>query len=272
MLKRFICGGVLVLAGTVMATWAVLFILNDWEARHAQSEWPTVQGTVVASEVWCQKYPAEPCLDNWYLAVEYTYAVEGVAYSDKQEWSWVTPGGEQIAKDAELKYAPGTVATVHYDPTSPGNGVLQPGRIGDLVFIVGLAGLAGALMGVWGIEMLVRCFLPGKGNTQSAQMLEPRRRTPLAVRPSDIKRYLVTAGRIAIMLPTFAVGAAIPSAIALGIGGAAGEVITSGADGKVIINSTIIFAFIGATGLIIGAILGVKSAIDGSPKLSRDNP
>jgi hypothetical protein len=123
-LPKFV-GGLLLIAGGLSA-W--LFTLGPLSTRQTQSEWPTVEGEVVESDLVCA-----PCSDErWNLEVKFRYEVSGSRYRGEQEWYLGQGAGfrrPKWAEEEQAKYVTGLAVPVYYNPVDHSQAVLKPGRV-----------------------------------------------------------------------------------------------------------------------------------------------
>jgi len=86
----------------------------------ARSQWPTAQGTVTSSrENYADDLESDPNAPAYHVTVEFTYEVDGMQYSGRQDWLGLGSGEAH-------KYSPGTLITVHYDPEKREMAVIEP--------------------------------------------------------------------------------------------------------------------------------------------------
>ncbi|OGO25297.1 MAG: hypothetical protein A2144_04900 [Chloroflexi bacterium RBG_16_50_9] len=87
-----------------------------------RSEWSTVQGTVISSEVSYRGGYTDSesghVPGRWFVIVQVAYEVAGVGYFSSQKWGMET--------DPRNQYLPGADVTVYYNPTRPGEAVVKP--------------------------------------------------------------------------------------------------------------------------------------------------
>jgi hypothetical protein len=93
----------------------------------ASLSWPTVEGLILASEVYegcCGEY-----FDGWWPEISYSYSVGGTEYvSDKVEIVDVGDSNTSyFAHQVILRYPAGKRVLVYYNPRDPGSAVLEPG-------------------------------------------------------------------------------------------------------------------------------------------------
>jgi hypothetical protein len=89
---------------------AVVLLNRTDTVIKARSQWPTAQGTVTSSrENYADDLEPDQNAPAYYVTVEFTYEVDGVQYSGRQDWLGLGSGEAH-------KYSPGTSITVYYDP------------------------------------------------------------------------------------------------------------------------------------------------------------
>ena len=142
-----------VVIGIGLLPWLILS--GPLSQSYHQSEWPTVQGSVLTADTTYD--PGDfrgggP--EYWGLEVGFHYEVDSVRYADKQAWR--IRGDKIEAEQRVLRYASGTPVQVYYNPKKPSSAVVVPGGQGHWVFMVEaggaifiLAGVAPLGFGVW---------------------------------------------------------------------------------------------------------------------------
>ena len=124
-----------------------LFYFGPLSARHSQSEWPTVPGRIVSSEL--VEFGAGS-IDGpgYYWEVRFAYDVAGTNYTAEQDW----PGREGPPGAS----GPRASVTVYYNPADPSRAVIRPGVISSwgpiltgLGFLVGGLGAVALFSGIW---------------------------------------------------------------------------------------------------------------------------
>jgi len=116
---------------------------NQRLAKESET-WPTVDGTVLRSEVKSRIVRTKQTRSTTYTpAVTYRYAVGGSAYeSSVIRFSDLSTANWRLAEDIVAKYPQGNTVSVRYDPASPSRATLetvQPGNgqvITGILFIV----------------------------------------------------------------------------------------------------------------------------------------
>jgi hypothetical protein len=102
------------------------------------TEWPTAEGTVIASGIDTVRGDDGT---TYRIAARYTYQVNEVAHVGSRVS--YNPGGSDWATAARAvaKYAPGMPVVVHYDRNKPSRSVLEPGMAmaGIIAVVVGLS-------------------------------------------------------------------------------------------------------------------------------------
>lgn len=122
------------------------------------AEWPSTQGSVVDGIVYSEWFPGSrhsPGYYEYYPRVTYTYNVSGIEYSCDKIWRV-----DHLSKSANEaqgvvnSYPSGTTVTVYYDPSGPGQAVLDrteevnvivPVLIGAILLALGIGGLIYAI-------------------------------------------------------------------------------------------------------------------------------
>lgn len=121
-------------------------IAEAQKREKAVTQWPSVTGTVVKSEVKVRKTSEDY---TEYPDITYTYEVMGKAYRCKQ----ILPGGEigGMGVESTLKrYPMNAQVTVYYNPQNPKDAVLE-------------AGNRTISKGLWLMLVLMNIFICGMG-------------------------------------------------------------------------------------------------------------
>ena len=124
----------------------------------ASARWPTAAGTITTADVIEEEIEETNnertvirIIHRYQVDLRYAYQVGKRDFVGTAEnWGWTGIYGlRELAEKAAGRYAPGQPVTVYYDPTQPGNAVLEPGNrkgsVAPLLFSV-LAGGIGAAM------------------------------------------------------------------------------------------------------------------------------
>lgn len=134
--------------GGLMTLAFLLFSLRD---AAAAARWPTVSGTVVASEVRSHRElvggrGGSSTVEVFSPSVEYRYQVGGREYHGGQvAFGAAVSAGKALAEKTVTRYPQGAAVTVHYDPGNPSTAVLEPRvAFGWLTLLVMVAFFAGA--------------------------------------------------------------------------------------------------------------------------------
>lgn len=123
--------------GGLLSVFGVYFLF----AANESLSWPSVEGTVVQTEVRrdtrSRKGSAGATLNTYveyYVSINYTYDIEGNSYVASR---YSLGQGDRVGRtykersDAEAeaasRFPEGTTVTVHYDPKQPTEAVLAPG-------------------------------------------------------------------------------------------------------------------------------------------------
>jgi hypothetical protein len=148
----FAVGGIVLLATVTQAL----------QAKQA-ADWPTAQGRVVQSTVDVQEGKAVPFSAH----VEYDFTVDGRSYHGQRIAMGPTKRDRQRA-DVEAvlaRYPAGQAVAVHYNPTNPGDAVLEP-RLELAGMNLGVSIFSGALA-AGGVYLIYRGFRRPRASTVS---------------------------------------------------------------------------------------------------------
>ncbi len=140
-----IVGGVFLVAGVFLGFSAS----KQLGHARASSEWPTVSGKVLSSEVRTKRSRTSGSRKHgsrsrttYHAEVHYEYTVDGRPYTaDRVQFGEYGSDNSSHAREIVARYAEGKQVSVHYDPTQPDLAVLEPGVHGGINIQFGLAGL-----------------------------------------------------------------------------------------------------------------------------------
>ena len=148
---RWIGGGFFMLVGVVILISATVSFVQ----AGASESWPSVDGTMVRSEVGGRYTASEKGKSGHttYLpTVEYTYVVEGKDYAGRRYELIERGEGDRATIERKLRdYPVGATVKVFYDPDEPAESLLKPGRPDamGIPFVLGFIAIA-----VGGVVML----------------------------------------------------------------------------------------------------------------------
>jgi hypothetical protein len=122
--------GILIVGIVVSGIIGVAFFSSGSYSRETRSQWPTVQGTVLGFEAGEDVGNDTPIYvlfssKKWFVTVSFAYEVEGAHYLWGQ--SWYEPKAE--AAKEKVKYSPGSIINVYYNPDKPDIAVVEPMKI-----------------------------------------------------------------------------------------------------------------------------------------------
>jgi hypothetical protein len=148
------------------------------------ADWPTVLGSVTASEVTGRKQ------NMWKL--EYTYIVAGQTYtSEKYAYDPMPVQGEAEVKRHIAAIPVGAVVDVSYDPNNPADAVLRPGLRGCTLWVaLFLTPFVLVGLGMWA-GMLRRLRSRPAFNPDNARQVAATSPGAIVVRPEP-RRHLAT--------------------------------------------------------------------------------
>lgn len=145
-------GIIVMLVGAAMVAAAVFFHLRARAKAQQSQSWPTVSGTVTASQVVHKRESDSDGADQdvYYAQPNYSYAVNGRTFEAKR----VSFGGQfrffdrAKAEAIVARYPAGATVAVRYNPDSPGEAALESAAppLGGLL-VVAVAGLVLAVVG-----------------------------------------------------------------------------------------------------------------------------
>ena len=107
-----------------------VLLWRGWQDRKASPAWPSVDGTILQSDVR-QEHPdplGELSGNGWLLMVRYRYEVAGQVYEGNRVRALPERFFDEASARAALQpYPVGARVKVHHDPAAPASSVLQPG-------------------------------------------------------------------------------------------------------------------------------------------------
>jgi hypothetical protein len=128
----------------------------------ASARWPTAAGTVTTADVIEEEIEEANNertsirkIHRYQVDLRYAYQVGKRDFVGTAEnWGWTGIYGlRELAEKAAGRYAPGQPVVVYYDPSRPGNAVLEPGNrkgsMAPLVFSVLAGGIGAAMLAVF---------------------------------------------------------------------------------------------------------------------------
>ena len=127
------------LVGLALVAWAAWLLYHGW----LSTSWPTAPGQVVSAAVQHSRGRADPSrvgTPTASAAVTYVYDVGGESY----EGATISYGAfysSTIGDDTAtylLRYRPGALVNVHYDPANPAEAVLEPGLTGSMFVLLAI--------------------------------------------------------------------------------------------------------------------------------------
>ncbi len=133
--------GCLLIAGVICALLSLIafgFAIRDLQMGTDSPNWPTVQGTVLRSELKSDN-------ENYWAEITYEYLVDGAIYqgTNVRTLGFQVGTGLGDAQETISRYPVGASVLVHYDPASPRTAVLEPGSHGGGVVTALMAFILG---------------------------------------------------------------------------------------------------------------------------------
>ncbi len=119
-----------------------LMVLVGWptlrDAR-ASSEWPSVPGQIIRSEVATHRSSDKT---TYSADIAFRYQVKGVDHEcDNVAFGTLSSNNSSPARQVTKRYPVGREVDVFYDPNDPGKGVLEPGTTFKSYFMLGFSGI-----------------------------------------------------------------------------------------------------------------------------------
>jgi uncharacterized protein DUF3592 len=105
--------------------------------------WPTAEGKVLDSRLLAVR---DNRGDTWKAHVLYEYSVNGVSY--RSDVLQLEAGSSSFTGGAEktiARYPVGSVVPVYFNPESPGDAMLEPGKMTWWIFFAGICFLFGGV-------------------------------------------------------------------------------------------------------------------------------
>ncbi len=142
-----------------VSAWLLIPGVREFQLARASRRWPCVPGKVISASVIYEPAINTDMDSNYHRAtyrpvIEYGYAVNGQSYranhlvfGDQAVAYASSSRAEAIVND----YPPERDVQVYYDPVSPGNAVLEPGKLGAVVraLVAGVVCFALGLLLAW---------------------------------------------------------------------------------------------------------------------------
>jgi hypothetical protein len=116
----YLAVGLFIALSAAFALWATS---RDLMRALASAEWPSVQGTIIVSEVRRKASGGR----TWYPAIEYEYQVERRNHTGSRLRFIAFSASGTYAEDTVAAFRQGARVPVYYDPKQPAESVLQPG-------------------------------------------------------------------------------------------------------------------------------------------------
>jgi len=126
---------------------AVFFGSGQIKAAKQSADWPTVQGTVVSSEVQQERNTSRSngksrMKTTYHAEILYDYVANGTTYSaNKVSFGQVGGSSPAPARKIVNRYPKGKNVTVYYNPEKPETAVLEPGMSAAVYFLSGFGGI-----------------------------------------------------------------------------------------------------------------------------------
>jgi hypothetical protein len=131
--------GFTLFGGGLLLFWGI----PNYSRAKASTEWPAVEGEVVASQVEkSSSFKNNKTRTTYFAVVQFSYDIDGQHYESDAIW----PGGgyqsTSLAPHQAVvdRYPPGKKMPVYYDPAIPHRGVLEPGVHFTEYMLLGISG------------------------------------------------------------------------------------------------------------------------------------
>ncbi|OGO25293.1 MAG: hypothetical protein A2144_04870 [Chloroflexi bacterium RBG_16_50_9] len=135
--------GLMLTAILIAASVGCTTLFGMLETRHQSivTQWPTVSGTVISSEIGT--VGSERTHE---LRIRFAYKVQDVTFQGNQRWPVYT-------LEEEMKYPPGTPVLVHYNPARPSEALINPIMVMSVWAWLGIISVIVGIIGciyIWG--------------------------------------------------------------------------------------------------------------------------
>lgn len=155
-----IVGLILLAVGVGVTVWGIAVVRNAM----ASSSWPTVTGTVTASDVERQRSRSGTRRNrrktSYRANVAYEYSVDETKYaSDQVSFGEYASSNPNFAQQIVNRYPKGKRVEVHYDPQQPEVAVLEPGASWSSFFPLGF----GLIFSVVGAALCITALFAAAG-------------------------------------------------------------------------------------------------------------
>ena len=159
----------------------------------ASESWPTVNGTVLESDL--EKHSGEST--TYSANIVYRYTVEGEDFDSDRVWfgGGYSTSNRSEMQDVVREYPVGQAVTVHYSPENPAEAVLKPGAftssyvlyvIGLVFLVIGGLMLAGLVLRFAIVSVgLVTAAPAGGSGTEFRSSLSPDSNSSVRFDPDD---------------------------------------------------------------------------------------
>jgi hypothetical protein len=104
--------------------WIGHWVISDSIKGFASQSWPQTDGIVM--QTWLEESSSRGG-PEYAAIVAYKYVVNGVEYRSERLSYPERRGAKSEALRKLIKYPPGSVCSLYYDPQSPGDACLEPG-------------------------------------------------------------------------------------------------------------------------------------------------
>lgn len=157
MLKNIFFAIVFLIAGIGMSLYGITLVKDARES----SSWPTVQGTVMSSKVVSERHTTGTGSKRRTSTVHgadvrYKYIVGSHQYSSNRiSFGDYKSGSKKRAQKIADRYSRGTTVTVHYDPNSPGDAVIETGTSWSSFILLG-SGFIFFIVGIIFVRLIIK--------------------------------------------------------------------------------------------------------------------
>jgi hypothetical protein len=123
---------ILILVGTLVLIWQGILFKEAQDAR----SWPTANGKIISSRLSAERDSGFNKPMMYGTSIKYEYSIDGKAFvSNRILFGQMTSNWSNGANTLISRYPPGKVVTVYYNPKNPEIAVLEPGKIGTILFV-----------------------------------------------------------------------------------------------------------------------------------------
>ncbi len=144
----------------LLLAWFTYSAIGVAKAMQAK-RWPTVQGTVLSTEV--KRGQSSKGSSKYIPVIRYSYEVDSAQYLSEKYSSTTARGSSMWAKEVVSQFPAYSKVTVHYNPENPKESILKPGLQSDDYWMTSLSGFFFAVVLLAFVQQLKKYKTAGTG-------------------------------------------------------------------------------------------------------------